>query len=408
MRFFVFFCIVASLCLAEMNIVYLKQAAVNEGAVCLDGTPGIYYFKAGSPANSTKWVIHLLGGGLCLNNEECLMRSQTYLGSSSYWPAQIKYGGPLHEDPAYNPDFYDWNHVFLAYCDGASFSGDVAEPVKVAFGVVYYRGHRILLATIKDLLKNKGLDKATDVFVVGDSAGGMATFYHADEIKSMMPKSVTRFKAAPFSGVFLDVPNAEGTVFYINDMKHVFEMQNCSGGLDQRCIEAQSPDEGHKCMLAQYSMEHTQTPLFVMGSAYDSIGLSCIEGGEPETSPIATGAGNCSAVPGWGECEENPSQCTQEQWDKIQDYASTFLKVIMFNPKFTQNGNGLFEYSCHSHAAESTNAWVFVSVQGTVMRDAVRKWYFSDDEPSSNHFYKDCVNYGSFSCNPTCEYPSKK
>jgi len=407
MRSVVFLFIVCCLCTAQMDIVYLKEAAINQGAVCLDGSPGIYYFKAGSPVNSTKWAIHLLGGGLCLNNEECLMRSQTYLGSSMYWPPQIRYGGPLQEDPAYNPDFYDWNHVFLAYCDGACFSGDVEQPVRVAAGTVYYRGHRILLATIKDLLENRGLDKATDVLVVGDSAGGMATFFHADEIKSMMPKSVTRFKAAPFSGVFLDSPNAEGKTFYKNDMKHVLEMQNCAGGVNQKCIAAQSPDEYYKCFLAQYSMEYTETPLFVIGSAYDSVGISCIVEGEPELYPIGTGAGNCSAVPGWEACEEDPSQCTNEQWAKIEEYSDYFRKAIENNPKMKQNGNGIFEYSCYSHAAEATSAWVFITVQNTAMRDAVRKWYFSDNEPSSNHFYTDCINHGSYSCNPSCDYPSK-
>ena len=30
-----------------------------------------------------------------------------------------------------NPDFYNWNKVYARYCDGASFAGDVAEPVHV-------------------------------------------------------------------------------------------------------------------------------------------------------------------------------------------------------------------------------------------------------------------------------------
>ena len=62
---------------------------------------------------------------------------------------------------------------------------------------IYYRGHRILLATMNELLTKHNLD--TDVLLVGDSAGGMATYYHADEIKDMLPQTA-RFKAAPFSG----------------------------------------------------------------------------------------------------------------------------------------------------------------------------------------------------------------
>jgi len=390
-----------------MDIVFLKEAAITEGAVCLDGTPGIYFFKAGSAANSTKWVIHMLGGGMCFSNEECLIRSKTYLGSSLYWPGQYNYGGPLSENSTYNPDFYDWNHVFLAYCDGASFSGDVEKPVKVNDGIVYYRGHRILLATIKDLLKNKGLDKATDVFVIGDSAGGMATYYHIDEIKSMMPKSVTRFKGSPFSGIFLYYPNVEGKIIFGELTKDAFYLQNCSGGINQRCIAAKSVDERYKCMFGEYSMEYIESPLFVLNSAYDFVGTACVLGAEPMLHPMDSGAGNCSAAPGWGPCEYDQKYCTKEQWEKIEGYASTFMDLVEKNPKFSVNGNGLFEYNCHTHAVESTRAWELYSVKGTIMRDAVRKWYFSDNEPSSNHFYKDCVNHGSYLCNPTCSLPIK-
>jgi len=391
--------------LADMDIVFLKEAAINKGAVCLDGSPGIYFFKAGSKTNSSKWVLHLLGGGMCFSDEECLVRSKKYLGSSLYWPATFQYGGALSENATYNPDFYDWNHVLFAYCDGASFSGDVDKPVKVGDNVVYYRGHRILQATMKDLLENKGLDQATDVLLVGDSSGGMGTYFHADEIKSMMPKSVTRFKAAPLSGVFLDYPNAEGKMVFTTEMKQVFEMQNCSGGVNQKCIAAQSADERYKCIFAQYTLEHTESLLFVVGSAYDVGGTACVIGGEPELAPMDTGVGNCSAVPGWGPCEYDAQYCTKEQWQLIDAYSATFMKLIENNTKFSQNGNGMFEYNCHTHAVETTRAWELYSVQGTIMRDAVSKWYFSDNEPSSNHYYKDCVNHGSYSCNPTCSLP---
>ena len=33
-------------------------------------------------------------------------------------------------DPAKNPTFYDWNMVFLRYCDGGSFSGTRDDPVQ--------------------------------------------------------------------------------------------------------------------------------------------------------------------------------------------------------------------------------------------------------------------------------------
>jgi len=374
------------------------------GAVCLDGTPGIYYFKAGSEANKTKWVLHFLGGGMCMSGAECQIRSKTYLGSSSAWGLEFDYQGPLSEDPKYNPDFYDWNHAFFVYCDGVSFSGDVEDPVQVGEDKLYYRGHRILLETIKDLKAKRGLDQATEVLVVGDSAGGMATFYHIDEISSLMPDSVTRFKGAPFSGVFLDRPNVDGVVFFRDVLGGAFKNQNCAGGVNSKCIAAQtSPDDYWKCFFAEYSMTYTDTPLFVLNSAGDTIGLLCIALGEP-LNGISNGTGNCSAVPGWEKCELEFT-CTDEQWSKMLEYSTGFRDVIENHPKMNQDGNGLFEYDCYTHAVESGFAWDQVSVQGTVMRDAVRKWFFSDNEPASEHTYKDCINTGVPACNPTCVRP---
>jgi hypothetical protein len=37
----------------------------NGDALCLDGTPGAYYFSEGSGINSTKFVIWFEGGGWC-------------------------------------------------------------------------------------------------------------------------------------------------------------------------------------------------------------------------------------------------------------------------------------------------------------------------------------------------------
>jgi len=404
-RCFAFILFICCVCSAIMDKYYLKDAAANDGAVCLDGTPGAYYFQAGSEANSTKWVLHVVGGGMCMDDYSCFLRSQTTLGSCIPWPDQIHYGGPLHEDPAYNPDFYDWNHVFLIFCDGASFSGDRDEPVVFPEGTIYYRGHRILLGLIKELKNLRGFDRATDVLFVGDSAGGMATYYHADELRDLMPKSVTRFKAAPFSGMFLDRLSCEGKDFFRKEFQHVYQMQNCS--VNKRCEAAYPPDERYKCMFAEYTMEYIESPLFVLNSANDACGIACVVAGEPETEPRGTGSGNCTAAPGWQYCQNEPHQCSDSQWKDIEDYASAFRKLLENNPKFKQNGNGYFEYSCFTHAIEATTyAWFYVEIQGTAMRDAVKRWYFSDNEPSSNHMYKDCINHHSFMCNPTCDYPT--
>ena len=79
----------------------------------------------GSGSGTNKWIIHLEGGGWCYDEDECVGRSKTNLGSSKEWKrtAEFPYGF-LSDDRWVNPDFHDWNLAFVNYCDGASFLGN--------------------------------------------------------------------------------------------------------------------------------------------------------------------------------------------------------------------------------------------------------------------------------------------
>lgn len=119
-------------CTAQTNVaqrVVLSAAAASNGAVCLDGTPAVLYFRAG--AEPTKFVILQLGGGWCLNDVQCAGRSSTNLGSSKNYPATLDLSaatdpifgdawGMLSDDPARNPQLHNHTRVFLPYCDGGS------------------------------------------------------------------------------------------------------------------------------------------------------------------------------------------------------------------------------------------------------------------------------------------------
>merc|ERR1712216_581386 len=110
-------------------------------AKSLDGTPGFYYIrKATSSVNSTKWSIHIQGGGWCSSLAQCKGRSETNLGSSNHSKPHEQDSQDLNKvhgcqnnrwcgalmvnDPSINPEAYDWNAVLLRYTDGASWIGD--------------------------------------------------------------------------------------------------------------------------------------------------------------------------------------------------------------------------------------------------------------------------------------------
>ncbi len=96
-----------------------------QDAVCLDGSAPGYYLRRGSGAGASRWKLHLMGGGWCsTDGESCHQRSLTKYGSTKSWPDSLAFGGFLSDDVKMNPDFYDWNMVFVIYCDGASFAGN--------------------------------------------------------------------------------------------------------------------------------------------------------------------------------------------------------------------------------------------------------------------------------------------
>ena len=91
--------------------------------MCLDGSAPGYYIGKGSGSGADKWIVHQGGGGWCYSELQCLGRSESVLGTSSLWPKSQEVGGIFSDNETVNGEFYNWNVVYLMYCDGASFSG---------------------------------------------------------------------------------------------------------------------------------------------------------------------------------------------------------------------------------------------------------------------------------------------
>ena len=107
--------------------------------MCLDGSAPGYYIREGNGEGASKWILHLEGGGWCASERDCLDRSKTDGGSSTFWPPTQEFGGFLSDDAAVNPDFYNWTMVYLGYCDGMSFAGDRINAVEVLNSKIFMR-----------------------------------------------------------------------------------------------------------------------------------------------------------------------------------------------------------------------------------------------------------------------------
>jgi hypothetical protein len=398
---------------------HLLNNTAQSGAVCLDGTPGGFYFSpATNPANSNKWQIYFQGGGWCYDEIDCWGRSSGNLGSSKNWPKTGSLGGIVSSNCTVNPDFCSYNRVWMVYCDGNSFSGNRAEalPVRGLDGKVknlYFRGRRIIDATLEALSLHFGMSLADTVMLTGCSAGGLATYLHTDyvhlQLKTIFAKGLKKFKAVSISGFFLQHKNVNGEPVYEDEMKNIFELANSTNGLNAKCIAAMPSSEQWKCNFAQYAYAYTESEIFPLNSALDSWQTNCIFTSElvPKfPHQASTSNGDCAAAPGWHNCSLDPEKCTADQMTKFNGYMADFQRAMEDTATFKKAGNGAFLHSCHTHCEGQNDAlYTTFAVGSTTMQQAVSKWWKSGgNEPAAEHTYLPCHYKRSLPhrCNPTC------
>lgn len=111
---------VHSLLSVDLTVVH---SALPSGAVCLEGSPPAYHIDKGFGSGAQNWLLQIEGGAWCEDLVSCYLRSKTAYGSSQSM-GTWNFSSILSNDPSMNPDFYNWNRVYLRYCDGASFAGD--------------------------------------------------------------------------------------------------------------------------------------------------------------------------------------------------------------------------------------------------------------------------------------------
>ncbi len=276
---------------AALNIAKAEWLTGYKEAKCLDGSPALYYIReATSETNRSKWVFHIQGGGWCSDMNSCYSRSLSRLGSSLR-----KYGNNdtidlnniqgcnnnrwcgalMVNNETMNPLAYDWNAVLLMYCDGASWIGNQADPVPYNASVsLHFRGWHNLNAVFDSLEEKYTLGDATQVLFGGDSAGGLATYYHTDWAAARIRSANARRKAAPTE--FLSIPDSgywpddteEGFSSTFTDM---FKMQNGTVGLPQNCVDKLFPDNVTRCLFPQYFADGIQERLFPFQSLVDPL-----------------------------------------------------------------------------------------------------------------------------------------
>ena len=117
-------------------------------------------------SSSNNWMVFHEGGGWCNGDSNCLRRAGTDLGSS------LNYTLPLvsSEGDALFNEFPESTIVYAKYCDGGSWSGGNSSVTYVEGTPIYYRG-RLLLDSLFDDLKTRGLATADELIYAGSGSG---------------------------------------------------------------------------------------------------------------------------------------------------------------------------------------------------------------------------------------------
>lgn len=285
----------------------------------------------------------------------------------------------LNNNSQANPYTYNWNKVFINYCDGMSYAGTVMDPITVGSSTVYYRGSFILKAIYDMLLTNSSYNLATanTVAVIGCSAGGLSVNIHADAIKSWINavNPQTRVVAAPGAGFFLDYPNFYGNYNYRGNYQWVFQRGNVTQNVNNACIADHTTEEAWKCFMAPYTLPYMRLPVFISNSLAD-----------------AWQASNIMNLP----C--NPGSCGNATIEAqviayLHQFRTTmieFLQPIMTSP------HGGFLQSCFVHVVQDIDhSWNGVLINGQTQGETFAAWLLGGQ---GNPLAID----GDWGTNPTC------
>lgn len=254
---------------------HLLPAENYPQARCLDGSPPAIYIRR---TKSKKWLLFLEGYGFCYSLQNCLERSHTSHGSTLGEPfhMNLRRNGPYFSSDAYeNPLLHDFNWVYVLYCDGGYFTGDVAHPVVVfddpaapdgpslPSGRLWFRGRYIREAVVDFLRTRHGMQEATDVILSGCSSGAITTLFSMNVWRGLM-HWVPRVLAFADSGYYLDLGGE-----YSAPKAFIWEWQNASASVVPECVRRHA-DKPWECFVASNALPYAVVPVFAWQSRYDS------------------------------------------------------------------------------------------------------------------------------------------
>nr|GMD87916.1 pectin acetylesterase 8-like [Ipomoea batatas] len=294
--------------------------AVSKGAVCLDGSPPAYYFDEGHGNGIDNWLIYLEGGGWCVNHTHCQERTHNVLGNSTRRLDNMSFYGIISQSSTENPEFYSWNRIYVVYCDGSSFTGD--------------------------------MDAVDTAILSGSSAGGLAAMIHCDYYQELLPITA-KVKCLPIASYFFHQENLPGRKGFDSVFEALVTLHGSAKALHPSCTSVMRPS---LCFFPQYFLVYVKTPVFIAMSAFDKVQVSYNFFYEYQQCLLS-------------------NSCTNDQNEWIHELRREFLVEL---PKSVPSHRGIWITNCVAH--DLPYSWAMVGKMKTLgyktFPETFDDWYF--------------------------------
>ena len=378
--------------ITPLSLVLLPESYKTER--CLDGSSfGYYIRRSKSSLKSHKWVFLLEGGGLCVEPIDCVLRKNSDEGSSLFWKETFMPGTDglkdiLSDNPQQNPYFYDYNHVYLKYCSGDTWTGTKSGFDQ--FGL-WFSGHNNIKAVIDHLNQTETLKSATHVFLLGLSAGGIGVHNNADYFRERWISPSTIFRAASVGGFYFPGPVVLFPEYIlnisipVNNFASKYLTSWYGSALDENCLENTAERHQHRCWDSHYLYNFIDTRLFVMENRFDKSQIHDV------------------LLCPYDHVHNNSTE-SFIKW--FGDNMSTGLGLTVEGDRGKKKGDGLFSPSCLSHTTDFCIQGG-PTVHGEKIGNILPKWFLEDDPTIASTYQKvDLCNHiqnTKLPCNTYCQ-----
>ena len=351
----------------EIEYIPIIELDDSYNAKCLDGSNYRFNFIQGKGEGKNKFFFYLEGGGWCGQEtlgdnfiESCFERANTSLGSKIGFFSSLvisRLVRLLSSKEKYNPNFYNWNKIFVRYCDGSSFISD--RTYENNRSKIYMYGKNNLLGVLNYLKVNNNFTEADSVILSGFSAGSFATLIYANYIDTLTNKKNNTYIISD-SGFFYDL---DEKILKINKLvKNAYEYSTNHTEIvnlfNYYCDKKYIDKEPWKCLSGEYFIYNIKVPILSFQNLYDSWITRVING---------------------NDCWYNKNfinNCSKEQLEKIYKEGNLLIEKIHNYPRY--NHITLFYFRKLGHMLTYYN-WIWddknFSIDGFTINDIIKEWY---------------------------------